>query len=111
MAPEATRRSYLAILGTTVAGTLAGCAALEDHPGLLVFNYRDEPVAASTSLRRIADDAGVFAETFLLAAGEDARRRIDLTTEPHRIKIDVEDEPTGSRVDPRWRGLLHRGPH
>ena len=101
MAPEATRRSFLALFGTTAAGTLAGCAALANHPELLVFNRREEPASGSISTRRVADDVEVFAETLPLATDEGARRQIDLTAEPHRVTTDLGDEPTGSRVDPR----------
>ena len=98
MAHDRSRRGVLALLGTAGVGTLAGCSAFEDHPELLVFNRRSGSVSASISLLRIRDDTEVFSETFRLAAGEDVRRQVDLSPDPHRIATDVEDGPERSTV-------------
>ena len=92
MASLLTRRSILALLGT-VAGPLAGCSAFENHPELLVFNGRAEPVVASIAMKRVGDDSPVYSETFRLTADEDVRRQLGLSNDLHRIATEVEGGP------------------
>lgn len=108
MGRPVTRRTVLTSGGAVALGAFSGCTG-ETHPELFVYNRQEEPITATVEMWRVSDETTVVSETLQLATDADATWQLSLSTDPHRIAVDVSGGPSRSRTWTPWRGRLLPG--